>query len=478
MKKLPDGWWSLPILDVLAPLDDGKQVHQGWSPRCENVASTDPKMWGVLKTTAIQDGSFHPEHNKLLPDALSPKPKLEVKSGDLLLTCAGPRVRCGVACLVRDARRQLIISGKMYRFRANQEIVEPRFLEAYLRSPDTKAEIDAMKTGISESGMNITRDKFARLLVPLPPLAEQKRIADKLDAVLARVDACRDRLDRVGPLIKRFRQAVLAAATSGRLTEDWRARAGATDWVHTVLSELCVRDRVITYGVIKLGNDVSDGVPCLRTSNVRWLSVDTDGMKRIAPDLSAEYRRTILRGGEILVNVRGTLGGVAAATQEMIGWNVSREVAVVPVDERKVVSAFMALWIAGGGSQSWLRRTEKGVAYVGINIEDLRNLPVQLPSLLEQSEIVRRVEKLFAFADALEARLQAAHAATERLGPALLAKAFRGELVSRDPNDEPAAELLRRLHDGQKQVVKGAKASRSRPTAMVSLGRDSEIVAA
>ncbi len=62
--------------------------------------------------------------------------------------------------------------------------------------------------------------RSARSLVA--PLREQQRIADKLDTVLARVDACRDRLARVAPLLKRFRQSVLAAATSGRLTEDWR----------------------------------------------------------------------------------------------------------------------------------------------------------------------------------------------------------------------------------------------------------------
>jgi type I restriction enzyme S subunit len=70
---------------------------------------------------------------------------------------------------------------------------------------------------------------------------------------------------------------------------------------------------------------------------------------------------------------------------------------------------------------------------------------VKLPLKDEQVEIVRRVEALFAFADRLEFRLQTAQTATERLTPALLAKAFRGELVPQDPNDEPASELLRRL---------------------------------
>ena len=328
--------------------------------------------------------------------------------------------------------------------------VKPRFVEAMLRSSVTQGAIDGIKTGMSESGMNLTHARFAKIEIPVPPTNEQKRIADKLDAVLARVDACRDRLDRVPAILKRFRQSVVSAAVTGKLTEDWRNQqptsSDSLQSKSTMLVNLCLTGRVITYGVIKLGDETPQGVPCLRTSNVRWLRIDTEGMKRIATGLSTEYSRTILQGGEVLVNVRGTLGGVAVASADMVGWNVSREVAVVPVDATKASPEFLALWIASDNSQRWLSKVEKGVAYVGINIEDLRTLPVELPSLQEQTEIVRRVKFLFAYADRLEARYSAARTQTERLTPSLLAKAFRGELVPQDPNDEPASVLLERIN--------------------------------
>jgi len=429
----------------MQPLPDGKLVHQGWSPQCESGPASSDSDWAALKTTAIQDGSYLPEHNKRLPDSLEAKERLEVLPGDLLMTCAGPRVRCGVACLVRATPPRRFISGKMYRFRSNEELIEPRLLEAFLRTPETKAQIDAMKTGISESGMNITHEKFSHLVVPVAPRPEQKRIADKLDTVLNRVDVVNTRLARVAPLLKRFRQSVLAAATSGRLTEDWRITWGAAQAEKTMLQSICQQQRMITYGVVKLGDETPGGTPCLRTSNVRWLRFELEGMKLIHPNLSADYKRTVLCGGEVLVNVRGTLGGVAVATSEMAGWNVSREVAVVPVDPKTADPAFIALWIASEDCQRWLTGVTKGVAYTGINIEDLRTLPLRLPSKEEQSEIVRRVETLFAFADRLEAHLQTVQTAADRLTPSLLAKAFRGELVPQDPNDEPASELLKRL---------------------------------
>ena len=450
MSGNPLGWARVSIIELLAPQSDGRIIHQGWSPQCAQGSSPNEDVWGVLKTTSIQNGRFLPEHNKLLPDVLEPRPLLEVHEGDILLTCAGPRIRCGVPCLVRTTRPKLIISGKMYRMRAMEPYVNSRFVEAMLRAPVTQDAIDGIKTGMSESGMNLTHARFAKLEIPVPPSKEQKRIADKLDAVLARVDACRDRLDRIPTILKRFRQSVVSTATDGLLTSDWRMRNyGSTDRIitTTTLVEQCIQDRVITYGVIKLGDETPQGVPCLRTSNVRWLRIDTEGMKRIAPALSNEYSRTILKGGEVLVNVRGTLGGVAVATSDMIGWNVSREVAVVPIDQSKINPQFLALWIGAERSQGWLRGVEKGVAYTGINIEDLRTLPLEFPKLEEQAEIVRRVESLFAYADRLEARYAAASAQVEKLTPATLAKAFRGELVPQDPNDEPASVLLERIRN-------------------------------
>lgn len=309
---------------------------------------------------------------------------------------------------------------------------------------------------------HVTKGKFEATEIVVPPREEQCRIADKLDTILTRVDALNDCLARITPLLKRFRQSVLAAATSGRLTEGWRAHYKCK-YIQTSLKAVCEKSRVITYGVIKLGTETQDGVPCLRTSNVRWLRFDLDGTKLIDPGLSAEYARTVLQGGEVLVNVRGTLGGVAVAQPSMVGWNVSREVAVVPVDKDIAVPAFIALWIASDECQRWLTGVTKGVAYAGINIEDLRALPVNLPIVAEQTEIVRRVEILFAYADRLEARLQTARTTADRLTPALLAKAFRGELVPQDPNDEPATELLRRLREARAaeapaKKVRGRKA--------------------
>lgn len=363
-----------------------------------------------------------------------------LRGGELLFAWSGTPGTSFGAHVWRGG--EAVLNQHIFRVDFDEALLDKRFFRSAINQKLTEL-IDVAHGGVGLR--HVTKGVFEKTLVALPPRPEQTRIADQLDTLLARVQACNNRFDAIPALLKRFRQTVLDAAVSGSLTHSWRVERNAANWSATTVQSICQRRRVITYGVVKLGDVVPNGTPCLRTSNVRWLRFELDGMKRIAPSLSAEYSRTILRGGEVLVNVRGTLGGVAVAGNEMVGWNISREVAVLPIDQSIVNPHFAAYWVASDASQKWLAGMEKGIAYVGINIEDLRNLPIRLPSLPEQAEIVRRVEALFAMADRIEARCTAARAQAQRLTPLVLAKAFRGELVPQDPSDEPASELLARI---------------------------------
>ncbi|MBL9171384.1 MAG: restriction endonuclease subunit S [Verrucomicrobiales bacterium] len=216
--ELPHGWSEQRIEQLFAPLEDGRTLHQGWSPQCDKIPSPSEDVWGVLKTTSIQAGEFRPEHNKLLPPGLEPRPMIEVKEGDILLTCAGPRVRCGVSCLVRQTRKRLMMSGKMYRFRVNPEEHDARYIEAFLQTERARRAIDKMKTGSSDSGLNLTHERFRQLPVPVPATVdEQRRIVAEIEKQFTRLEAGVAALRRVQANLKRYRAAVLKAACEGRL---------------------------------------------------------------------------------------------------------------------------------------------------------------------------------------------------------------------------------------------------------------------
>jgi type I restriction enzyme S subunit len=445
MSDSPFGWSSVPILEILQTQLDGKLVHQGWSPQCESSPATDPDDWAALKTTAIQDGKFLPKHNKRLPKSLDPRPRLEVKVGDLLLTCAGPRVRCGVACLVRETKPNLMISGKMYRFRALETAIDPRFLEAFLRTPETKAKIDDMKTGMSESGMNITHEKFSQLVVALAPLKEQKRITEKLDFLLSRVAGCRERLNRLPALIKRFKQAVLAAATSGALTSDLRD-LNSLPWIQCCFGSLLLGKP--RNGYSPRGVDYETPVKSLTLSATTSGRFDARQFKFIDEQID-DKSHLWLKPGDLLIQRANSIDyvGVSAVFDGPPNTFIYPDLMMKCQPNALTNTEFLHIAISSEASRTYMRENATGTAgnMPKINQQVLMSVPIALPPKDEQAEIVRRVTTLFDHADRLEFSVSAAISCSDRLPGALLTKALRGELVPQDPNDEPVQKMLERL---------------------------------
>ena len=164
-----------------------KSLDQGWSPQCESQASGNDNEWAVMKTTAVQPMMFLESENKRLPSSVTPRDHLELMAGDLLITRAGPRSRVGVSCLVRTTRPRVLLCDKVYRIRPRLEMAVPEYLEVVLNSPTILDSLDKMKTGISDSGLNLTQKGFSELLVPLPSLADQGRIVSEVDRLVSLV---------------------------------------------------------------------------------------------------------------------------------------------------------------------------------------------------------------------------------------------------------------------------------------------------
>jgi len=304
------------------------------------------------------------------------------------------------------------------------------------------------KSGLIAQGQggaqqNISQGILKAHEVPLAPLNEQKRIADKLDAVLARVDACRDRLDRIPGILKRFRQSVLTAATAGKLTEDWRVdNAISGEWQKVKLGEVA---RELSYGT-SAKSSKSGSVPVLRMGNIQDGRLDWSSL--VYTSDAKEITKYQLAKGDVLFNRTNSpeLVGKAAV------FKGEREAIYAGYLIRvrcssKLIPDYLNYCLGSplGRDYCWQVKSD-GVSQSNINAKKLAAFGFLLPSVEEQTEIVRRAESLFAFVDRLEACYTAALAQVEKLTPATLAKAFRGELVPQDPNDEPARKLLERIH--------------------------------
>lgn len=194
-----------------------KTLGQGWSPRCDRKPSINYDKWGVIKTTAVQPCNYIESENKMLPDNLEPRPHLEIMPGDLLITRAGPRNRVGVCCLVRKSRPRLMICDKVYRLRTNSIVVSPEYIEVVLNSPHIKDAINKLKTGISDSGVNLTQKGFLGLTIPVPSLRIQQQIVSEIEARLSVCDKLEETVNENLKKADALRQSILKKAFEGKL---------------------------------------------------------------------------------------------------------------------------------------------------------------------------------------------------------------------------------------------------------------------
>jgi type I restriction enzyme, S subunit len=485
---LPNGWAWVKIESVLTPMEDGRIIHHGWSPQCEAFPSETAENWAVLKTTAVQPGAFLAHENKILPSHLTARANLEVHAGDLLLTCAGPRSRCGVACLVRETRPRLIFSGKMYRFRSDPMVMEASFLEAFLQTFHGWRTIDAMKTGGSDSGLNLTHDRFRQLLVPVAPIFEQRRIVARIDALFAEVAEGEAALAAARRGLDTFRHALLKAAVTGELTKDWRADNPVAETGHDVLSRIAKhraddgaqkgRRRSISTkpldnsalpelpegwawaGLGEVGEIVGGAtvdkkrkpidpvtVPYLRVANVQRGHVDLSKVKSITVERASAEKLQLI-AGDLLLNEGGDRDKIGrgwvwdGSIPDMIHQN---HVFRVRLHSASLNPFFVSHYANEMGRRFFIEGGKQTTNLASISLSKISMLPVPVPPPSEAAEILRRVSDALAAAADVLAVFDAEAADAARLKQSILKAAFEGRLAAQDVTDESATALLVRL---------------------------------
>ncbi|WP_431634079.1 restriction endonuclease subunit S [Dyella sp. KULCS107] len=464
MSELPAGWVEAPLEDCVDILDAQRQPINS-EERAQRVKGKGAEelfpYYGATGQVGMIDSFLFDEELVALGED-------------------------GVPFFEGDKHKAYMLRGKTWVnnhahvLRGIFEVLDNRILCYFLNQFDYR---DYVNGG---TRLKLTQANMRRIPLRIPPRAEQKRIAQKLDALLAQVDTLKARIDAIPALLKRFRQSILAAAIAGSLSEDWRnthgdasdgkklhdllrglhekagghSRGNASDpsdeahdlslddmppqWDVAVLRDICEPGWPITYGILKPGPELEHGVPYIRVADFPGNKLRLEGIKKTSEEIDALFKRARLRAGDLLLSIRGSVGRLIKIPAELEGANITQDTARLSISP--AVSTPYIYWaLLAESTQRRMRAATRGVAVRGINIGDVRALQIPLPSRDEQDEIVRRVEQLFAFADQLEAKVAIAKQRIDTLTQSILAKAFRGELVPQDPNDEPASMLLERI---------------------------------
>ena len=492
--KLPEGWTRVPFSDMITELRNGISTRP----------SLEPPGTPILRTSAARPGSVVLEDRRFLPNGESLLDTYRLRDGDLVFTrYNGSLDLLGVCGMVRAlGEAPLLYPDKLMRARVRESLVLPEYVERFFQSPGARDALVGMaKSSAGQQG--ISGGDLKAQAVLLAPLPEQHRIVARVEALFADVTKAKERLDRVPLILKRFRQAVLAAACSGELTKEWRdehpdaarptlrepsregrrGRRGANlsgdgillideelpelpdTWMYARLDRLTEPGTVITYGIVLPGPEVDGGVPYVRGQDVEDGRLRTNALRHTTKEIASKHERSTLLEGDVLLCIIRNLR-VAIVPKGLDGANITQGMVRIRPSLAVVLRDFIAYYLMSPLAQGWMKKRYFGMDMPRINVEDARAIPVTLPPIDEQAEIVRQIQKLFALADAIERRLKTATARAERLPQAILTKAFSGELVPTEAElaraegrgYETATELLARVRKGSEAAAEPKRA--------------------
>lgn len=280
---------------------------------------------------------------------------------------------------------------------------------------------------------NISQALIKAHEISLPPLAEQTVIAQTLDTLLAQVDNIKTRLDAIPKILKTFRQSVLAAAVNGKLTEEWRGENEYGGWKQVTLGEV---GKGFNYGSSSKSQKEGD-VPVLRMGNLQSGKLDWGNL--VYTSDTDEIEKYLLESGDVLFNRTNSpelVGKTSIYRGERKSIYAGYLIRVKGSD--KLNAEFLNILLNSPDAKSYcLAVKSDGVSQSNINAQKLRAFSFRNPSIEEQSQIVRRVEELFAFADQIEMQVKNAQGRVNNLTQSILAKAFRGELTAQWRADNP-----------------------------------------
>ena len=277
----------------------------------------------------------------------------------------------------------------------------------------------------------------------IPPQPEQRRIVEAIEALFSRLDAADSSLRNAQVRLARLRATALEQIV---LTQAPRA----------FIADILQRNRKAAYGVLQPGRHVPEGVPLVRVSDVQDGQVRIDGLKHVSPGVAAQYPRTRLTGGEVLVTIVGTIGRAAVVPTSLAGGNVARAVAVLPVNDR-VVPEFLALFLNAPSIRLSLNNLAHEVARKTLNLEDVRRISFPLPDLSRQHALVDMISARISAYNAAVADVDHTVRRSASLRTTVLDAAFAGRLVGQGPRDEPVSLPAVPINGDARSGTRGAR---------------------
>ncbi len=439
--RYSEGWQSMKLSECIT-LESGSRPQGGVRGILEGI----PSLGGEHLNT---EGRFNFEKIRYIPAAFFKSlNRGRIHPNDIIVVKDGATT--GKTSFVDSdfPYKEAAVNEHLFIVRVDSEVALPKFVFYYLFSSNGQQQILSDFRGATVGG--ISRNFPLKVEIPLPPLAEQRRIVAKLEVLFTHLDAAVACLKKVQVQLQQYRRSILKAAFEGALTKEWREEYSAElkpvsvsdnlpkGWVWTTLQQVCSPPQ---YGWTTKANPQGT-LHLLRTTDITTGNVNWETVPYCAEG-PKDKEKYLLKTGDILISRAGSVGYSYLVKNPQNAVFASYLIRFKPLPV--IDGNYLAFFLKSPDYWRTISEEKAGIALPNVNATKLRQIQVPLPPLAEQGHIVTEVERYLSAADEVEATVTAELARAERLRRSILQQAFSGELVVQDSADEPAERLLARM---------------------------------
>jgi type I restriction enzyme S subunit len=443
MNNLPPNWSWVKLGDVIGK--DGVFVDGDW------IESKDQDPNGEVRLIQLADIGeieFRNKSDRYLTHTKALELKCTfIKNGDLLVArMPDPLGRTCIFPLRGDDKFVTVVDVAIIRI--EKKIADNKFLCFIINAPQSRNKISELQSGSTRK--RISRKHLSTIEFPLPPLPEQKKIVEKIEELFSGLDNGVASLKKAKEQIRLYRQSVLSAAFSGRLSNETylngvQVVAKAAEptveystqlpdgwkWVKT--SDII---EFIDNGYTPKADFMYSGkgeIPFIKVYNLTFNGKLDFSKNPIFIDNETHLKnlkRSITIPDDVLINIVGPpLGKVTIVPNTFKEWNINQ--AIVRFRPNKnILSKFLSYYLQNPKTIQWLESTSRATAgQYNIKVSTCREIPIPQISIAEQAQIVAEIEKRFSEADNLEKAIDESLTKSETLRQSILKQAFSGKLI-------------------------------------------------
>jgi type I restriction enzyme, S subunit len=390
-------WERVALSEVATSVDYGVTASATEQP-------LGPKF---LRITDIQDGCVDWDRVPWCECGNGAAAGGRLKQGDIVFARTGATT--GKSFLIRDCPSDAVFASYLIRVRLGER-ANSQYVSHYFHTPDYWAQITASARGVAQPGVNASTLKALR--IPLPPLPEQRRIAEVLD----RAEALRAKRRAALAQLDTLTQSIFFDLFGDPATNP-------KGWPVHLLQEVVKQGTIVTYGIVQAGEEYPAGVPYIRTGDIVDGEILQHGLRHTDPAIAARFLRSRVEAGEIVISIRATVGTTAVVPPELDGANLTQGTARIAPGSL-VDRTYLLYYLRTSGAQHWISLQIKGATFREITLSRLRELPVQVPPMSLQCDFARRI----AAVETLRTAHRASIAELDALFAVLQHRAFRGEM--------------------------------------------------